>query len=260
MALVVGAAMLGLAPSGAQNDRTAVVLHVDGAIGPATVDYFSRELEAARQRNAAVVIIRMDTPGGLVTSMREIIRDILASPVPVITYVSPERGAGGECRNLHPLRQPCRRHGARHQRRVRHAGAGRRRRPALRRRDKDEDEDGDDEDKPRQPRNASEAKAIEDAVAYIVSLAELRGRNAEWAEKAVREAASLSSSAALAQENVIDFVATSHRGCARPGRWPAGQRRRHRRSFLRHAGSPLSMSEPDWRTRLLSAITNPTWR
>ncbi|MFW6077327.1 MAG: NfeD family protein [Hyphomicrobiales bacterium] len=252
----MGAAALSLAPGGAQNGQTAVVLHIEGAIGPATVDYFSRELEGARERGAAVVIIRMDTPGGLVTSMRAIIRDILGSDIPVITYVSPSgaRATSAGTYILYASHVAAMAPGT-------HVGSAT---PVqvggggglpFGGEEEKEDEGGDDEDEPSQPANASEAKAIEDSVAYIVSLAELRDRNVEWAEKAVREAASLSSTAALEQD-VIDFTATSLEDVLDQAdglRVSAGGTQ----VVLETRGIAIEHVEPDLRTRVLSAITNP---
>jgi len=254
MALAFGAAVLALAPGEAQNGRTAVVLHMDGAIGPATVDYFSRELESARERDAAVIVIRMDTPGGLVTSMREIIREILASPVPIITYVAPSgaRAASAGTYIVYASHVAAMAPGT-------HLGAAT---PVQLGggglpfgRDDKEDKDEDGEDQPRRPANASEAKAMEDSVAYIISLAELRDRNVEWAEKAVRQAATLSSAGAI-KENVIDFVADSIEDVldqADGMQVSAGGRE----IVLETRGIAIEHVEPDWRTRLLSAITNP---
>jgi membrane-bound serine protease (ClpP class) len=262
MALACGA-LLGLSSGGAQSERTAVVLHIEGAIGPATVDYVSRGLTSARERGAAAVVIRMDTPGGLDTSMRQIIRDILASDIPVIGFVSPSgaRAASAGTYILYASHvaamAPGTNLGAATPVQIGGGGSPFGGGDEQKESEKGEEGkgDGEDEDKPRQPANASEAKAIEDAVAYITSLAELRGRNAEWAEKAVRQAASLSSAAA-ARENVIDFTATSIEDVldkADGMKVSAGGGE----IIVETRGSAIEHLEPDWRIRLLSAITNP---
>jgi membrane-bound serine protease (ClpP class) len=175
------------ADSAAAAERTGSVYiaSVDGAIGPATKDYLHRVLVEAAGAGAACTVILMDTPGGLSASMRDIIKDILASPVPIVVYVSPSGARAASAGALIALAAhvaamaPGTNIGAAHPVSI---GAGG---------EKDE---------------TMEEKITNDAAAYARSLASQRGRNIEWAEKVVRESISSTAEEALA-EDVIDVVA-----------------------------------------------------
>ena len=163
-------------------------------------------------------MLQIDTPGGLDTSMREIIKAILASRVPVAAFVAPERRARRERRHLHPLREPRRRDGAGHESRRRDAGR-RSACPARAARAAEDGEGAGKADKPTSPRRRATMpprarKQVHDAAAYIRGLAQMRGHNAEWGERAVREAVSLSADEALAQ-NVIDLRRATCPTCSR---------------------------------------------
>jgi len=204
-----------------QADGTAVLLDMDGAIGVATAEYIISGIEEAEERGAELVIIRMDTPGGLVNSMRDIITAILGSDVPVVTYVSPE-GARADSAGTYILlashiaaMAPTTHLGAATPVSLGGDDFGD---------DKDTDDDKDSESQSESesesesesdeqkdapaPGSAMERKVMNDAIAYIRGLAEKHGRNADWAEKAVTEAATLTATEAL-EENVIDLIAVN---------------------------------------------------
>jgi membrane-bound serine protease (ClpP class) len=258
-AAVVALVVSPLAASAEETDsKLALTISVDGAIGPATARYVKDALTKASERRAEVVVLRMNTPGGLSTSMREIIADVLASRVPVVGYVAPS-GAHAASAGTYILyathiaaMAPGTNLGAATP--VQIGGPL----PGLPdaspdKGDKDKKDGGDKQPK---TKDAMTAKATNDAVALIRSLAELRGRNADWAEKAVREAASLSANAAL-QANVIDVIARDSAELLRQidGRAVevAGGDTRH----LATKDAVLEAIDPGWISRFLAVITNP---
>lgn len=242
----------------------ALVLDVRGAIDPASRDFILRGLERARARSAVVAILKLDTPGGLDSSMRDIIQAILASPVPVIGYVAPDgaRAASAGAYILYachiaamapatnlgaatpvqigglPLSSPP---------------------PSEPTKEPTAPKPGEPSTAPPEvaptPAAAMERKLVNDARAYIRSLAQLRGRNADWAEKAVTEAASLSARDAL-EQGVIDLVAADIPDLLRQadGRQVtvAGVQQ-----ALATRGATVEILEPDWRTQLLEMIAHP---
>jgi len=240
-----------------------IQLTVDEAIGPATDDYIKRALETATESNAEIVIIQMDTPGGLDSAMRGIIKNIASSTVPVATYVAPTgaRAASAGTYILYASHIAAMAPGT-------NLGAatpvkiGGISPPTPGRTEKDkQNKDDQTMEKPDGDANgdinesAMQKKVINDAAAYIRGLAELRGRNQDWAEKAVREAASLPATDAL-KLNVIDILAISIVDLLKQidGREVSihGQKR-----TINTTGLPLIKIDPDWRSRLLSVITNP---
>jgi membrane-bound serine protease (ClpP class) len=271
-------------PAVAARAGTATVLEINGAIGPATSHYVVHGLEEAQKNGSRLVVLEMDTPGGLDSSMRDIIRAILASSVPVAGYVSPPgaRAASAGTYILYachiaamapatnlgaatpvpiggepepgPVPLPG---GGGHPGEKPDSGAGAS--------DSGSDKTNPGAGKPPSggaaegepaPHNAMERKVVNDAVAYIRGLAELRGRNPDWAEHAVRGAASLSANAAL-DEKVIDLIARDV-----PDLLARIDGREvhiaNRTEKLATRDLTVVRTKPDWRTQLLAVITNPT--
>ena len=230
-----------------------VVLQVQDAIGPASADYVVRGMAKAHKAGARLVVLELDTPGGLDTSMRQIIQAILASPIPVATWVAPEgaRAASAGTYILYASHiaamAPSTTLGAATPVAIGMQPGGERPAP------------GGSASAPggKAPGDAMTAKAVNDAAAFIRGLAQKRGRNAEWAERAVREAVSLTADEAV-RDKVVDVVARDvndllARIDGRRVRVSTGE------VTLATRGLAFERVSPDWRHRLLSVIANPSF-
>jgi membrane-bound serine protease (ClpP class) len=273
----------------------AAILEIKGAIGPATAQYLSRAFESARKKQVDLIILQMNTPGGLVASTRDIITEILTAPVPVVGYVSPG-GAHAASAGTYILyathvaaMAPATNLGAATP--VNMSGPGLpgqdKKKPsdeqyikktlkkaidklkadqqpgktaddkksAKKDNSKGEDDKSEDGEKQLAPADPMKAKMINDMVAYIRGLAQLRGRNADWAEKAVREAASLPSKEAL-EQNVIDLTARDLGELLEKidGRVVEVGKTK---VTIKTKGMITERIEPDWQMKFLGVITNP---
>ncbi len=234
------------------------VVPLKGVIGPASADFLVHQLEDAAQNDVTLLVIQLDTPGGLDTAMREMIQAVTQSPVPVATYVSPS-GARAASAGTYLLlashvaaMAPGTNLGA-----ASPVAIGMPSQPTSPEPDADPKADKGEPEADNDKvvaRTTLEKKALNDAIAYIRSLAELHGRNAEWAEKAVSEAASLPASEAL-EMGVIDLIAGDLPAllAAIEGREVTLLGQPH---TINTQGEIVTRA-PNWRHRFLAVITNP---
>lgn len=257
--------------STARADGTAIVLDLEGALGVATAEYIIGGIEQAEEQGANVIIIRMDTPGGLVTPMRDIVTAILGSDVPIVTYVSPG-GARADSAGTYILlashvaaMAPTTHLGAATPVSLTGDGLS----PGKDKEEEeesvsddptdDDSEEAADEAESREQENGSstamERKVLNDSISYIRGLAEAHGRNADWAEDAVRHAATLTATEAL-EKNVIDLIANNRAELLQAinGR---EVKVKNETFTIDTEAVVLETIEPSWRLKFLNAIASP---
>ncbi|MFN3350212.1 NfeD family protein [Pseudorhodoplanes sp.] len=247
LSVLIGVAALAGAtgPAKAATKPVVYVVEIDGAVSVAAQRQLSRAIERAKRDNAAAVVIRLDTPGGLVSATRDVIRDMMASPVPVLVLVGPSgaRAASAGTFLVYASHLAAMTPGTNLGAATPVSMGGL---PGTPQPKKDET--------PKEP-GAAEKKAINDTVALLRSLAQMRDRNADFAEKAVREAATMTASEAQ-KAGVVEFVARDVADflSQADGRsiTAAGETR-----TLATRGATIEVLQPEWRTRLLATIADP---
>ncbi|MXZ43963.1 MAG: nodulation protein NfeD [Gammaproteobacteria bacterium] len=235
------------------------VVTIEGAIGPATAHHITQSLETAAEDGVELVVIRLDTPGGLVDSLRVIVQDILSSPVPVCTFVAPNgaraASAGTYLSYASHISAMCPVSNIGSSTPV-SMGSTPNNVPGLPGTTDSPDESEESDGATGDDATALDRKVMEDSVAYIKSLAELRGRNVEWAEQTVREAANLTASEALAI-NVTDYIAENVQDLLEQIHGTSVENVAGNTVILDTADATVVEVETGWVYEFLKIITNP---
>ncbi len=219
-----------LAVSAAESSGEIYVLKVNDAISPGVADFIETEIEKANEEKAVCLIIELDTPGGLAESMRTIVKAILGSRIPVVVFVAPSGARAASAGVMITMAAdvaamaPGTNIGAAHP-----VGAG-----------------GKEIDK------TMSEKVVNDMVAHARSVAEEKGRNADWVEKAIRESVAVTEKQAM-EDNIIDLIATDRADLIRQ----LDGREIKNKGTLNLANIEEKLIEESFRTKILKTISNP---